>query len=44
MTKQKIYKPFRTDNINMFPGDPTGSPDDFYFSKFVFGGLKWKKQ
>jgi len=31
--KRKIYKVSELKNIRMFPGDPTGSPDDFFLLK-----------
>lgn len=34
----KIYKLFNCYNIRMFPSDPTGSLDDFYF--YNLGGLE----
>ncbi len=31
-TEQKAYKCYKAYNHRMFPSDPTGSLDDFYFS------------
>jgi len=42
MKQENIYKSIQLNILNMFPSDPTGSLDDFYFSKFI-RGLKWKK-
>ena len=34
--RQKIYKSLYSDNLRMFPSDPTGSLDDFVFlNKFL---------
>ena len=38
---RKIYKEKRINIISMFPGDPSGSPDDFFDS--IFGGLEFLK-
>ena len=38
MKKEKIYKYQRFNVNNMIPGDPKGSPDEFFSSKMCFGG------
>lgn len=32
---QKIYKSNFTSKIRIFPGDPTGSPDDFFLRDYL---------
>jgi len=38
--KRKIYKVSELKNIRMFPGDPTGSPDDFSVSHHLIDCCK----
>ena len=35
ITDRKAYKQFATHTSSMFPGDPTGLPDDFFY--FLWG-------
>lgn len=32
---RKIYKGLVTNNLNMNPGDPTGSPDESFFNSLI---------
>ncbi len=35
MPNQKIYKSIITNKIRIFPGDLTGSPDDFFLRNYL---------
>ena len=41
MINQKIYKPVKTDNINIHPGNLQRLPDDYFYSflNIIKGGL-----
>ena len=32
-TQEKVYKPPNSNNVNMHPGDPQGSPDEFFINQ-----------
>jgi len=40
LVKQKIYKLLDICNLRMFPGDPLGLPDDFFFNS-LNGDIKY---